>query len=676
MIPPRLRDLAARPRTLTVLSIAGLFALNAYIVHNLFHTEFTQETSSVDLAFMSFSRWLMDHWTDRSWFPLWDVGTPARQVYNPLLHHLVAFIGRMFSWSAPHAYHFVTTTTYCLAPITLFWLCYQGTKQHAFPFLTALLYSILSPSAFLVRAIRIDNGGLWGPRRLQTLVHYGEGPHVTALMWIPLIIWLLHEATVKRRWLFIPLASIGCAALVLTNWTGTTGFLMALGAFIAAKFGTKKIGEHSLHWPTFIGIGILAYALASPWIPPSLIRTVQESAVGLDIATPLKEKLAILAFAALLMLASHLLFQRRRIPSIYRFFVYLTVITGTVVLSKMWFGRVIVPIAHRFQLEMEVGLCALLALAALAVAARLPKRLQYATLAILVIAGFFQARYYRRESRNTTKATDPATVEQYPVSKWLAANMGDQRVFASGTIAIWMNLFSDVPQFFGCCDQSIRTNEYRAALYQIYSGEGADSKEGEISALWLKLYGIRAIAMIDAPDLEQSYRNPKKFEGVLPVLWRDDRSVVYQVPASDNGLAHVVPKSALPIRHPYNGIDIEPIAPLVNALDHPPASTRFRWVNQHEAEITATTAADDVIYVQQTCDPGWHTDRDLPVTCDLLGQTVIDPGTAGNHTIRLIYSGGPEDQAAQSAQMGGMVILIVWTLRARRRSHNGIEDRS
>ncbi len=674
MIPPRLRDLAIQPRALTAVCIAALFALNAYIVHNLFHTEFTQETSSVDLAFMSFSRWLMDHWNDRSWFPLWDVGTPARQVYNPLLHHLVALVGRTFSWSAPHAYHFVTATTYCLGPITLFWLCYQGTKQHAFSFLTALLYSILSPSAFLVRAIRIDNGGLWGPRRLQTLVHYGEGPHVTALMWIPLVIWLLHEASVKRRWQFIPLASIGLACLVLTNWTGTTGLIMALGAFIAAKFGTKKIGEASLHWPTFIGIGILAYALASPWIPPSLIRTVQESAVGLDIVTPMKEKVVILAFAALVMLACHLVFQRRSIPSIYRFFVYLTLITGTAVLSKMWFGRVLVPIAHRFQLEMEIGLCALIAIAALAIATRLPKRLQYAALAVFLIAGFFQARYYRRESRNTTKTTDPTTVAQYPVSQWLAANMGNQRVFASGTIAIWMNLFSDVPQFFGCCDQSIRNSEFRGALYQIYSGEGAEANEGRVAELWLKLYGIRAIAIIDAPDLEQPYRNPKKFEGVLPVLWRDERSVVYQVPASDNGLAHVVHKSVLPTRHPYNGVDIEPITPLVNALDHPSSTTHFRWVNQHEAEITTTTATGEVIYLQQTCDSGWQAFEDsveIPLACDLIGLTTINPPLAGPHIIRLVYSGNKEDFGTTLFQTFAVLTLAVWTAKERgtRKTH-------
>lgn len=670
MIPPRLRE---HPRALTALCIAALFGLNAYIVHNLFHTEYTQETSSVDLAFMSFSRWLMDHWNDRSWIPMWVTGTPVRQVYNPLLHHAVAVVGKLFGWSAPHAYHFVTATTYCLGPVTLFWLCLKGSGRHGFAFLTALLYSILSPSAFLVSAIRIDNGGLWGPRRLQTLVHYGEGPHVTALMWIPLVIWLLDQACVRRRWLFIPLASLGLAGLVLTNWTGTTGLMMALGAFIAAKFGIQKVGEHTLHWPTFIGVGVLAYALAAPWIPPSLIRGVQSAAIGLDIVTPVSERLTILAFAAICAIAMHLWFQRRGIASIYRFFAYLTLITATAVLSKMWLARVIVPIAHRFQLEMEIGLCAMLALGAIAVSSKLPKRAQYAALAMFLIAGFVQARYYRRESRNTTKLTDVRTVAHYPVSQWIAGNLQGRRVFAAGTVAIWMNLFSDVPQFFGCCDQSTRNSVYRGMLYQIYSGQGAGDREGEIATMWMKVYGIEAVATIDAPDLEQQFKNPNKFSGVMPIAWKDERSVVYQVPVGERGIAHVVPKTSLPVQAPYNGINVEPLRPLLKALDLPSAPTTFRWDTQHSATITTSTREGDVLYVQQTCDPGWVAREgavELATRCDPLGLTVIEPRSAGAHTITYNYEGSAEDRYASYAQFGGLVALIVWTLRARRASYS------
>ena len=644
-------------RARTAFCLAAVFVLNVYICHNLFNTEFTQETASVDLAFMSFSRWLADHWNDRSWFPMWIMGTPARQVYNPLLHHMVAFLSLISGWTAQHAYHFVTATTYCLGPITLFWFCYRSTRRHGFALLTALLYSLISPSAFLVTALRIDNGGLFGPRRLQTLVHYGEGPHVTALMLIPLVI-------------FLPLAPLSLAGLVLTNWTGTTGLIMAIAAYVLSKLGVASTGERPIHWPTLIGIGIVAYSLACYWIPPSLIRTVQESSVNLDIVTPFAEKAALAAFAAVVMFVCHLLFQRHRIPSLFRFFVYFAIISGIAVLGKMWFGRVLIPIAHRFHLEMEMGIVGAVAFVALAVTARLSRRIQIGLVVIALVAGAAQARYYRREARNTTVATDIRGTAEYKMSQWFAANANGERVFAPGTVAIWANLYSDVPQFYGCCDQTVRTDELRMAIYDIYSGEGTGNRGGEIATAWLKVYGVSLIGVANTGG-EQPFLNPKKFDGVLEEVWRDAGSVVYRVPRPNASLAHAVPTSALHQRRPVNGIDIEPLQPLIAALDHPAATATFRWINQHEAEISARTDDGQSLFVQETCDPGWHAfegTTERKVSCGPLGLITIDPQYTGPHTIRLIYSGGTEDNIARSAQLAAILILVVWTLRARRRS--------
>ena len=607
---------------------------------------------------------------DRSWFPMWIMGTPARQVYNPLLHYVVAFLSLISGWTAQHAYHFVTATSYCLGPITLFWFCFKTTRRHGYALLTALFYSLISPSAFLATHFRVDNGGLFNPRRFQTLVHYGEGPHVTALMLIPLVIWLLDEAATKRRWMFLPLASISLAALVLTNWTGTTGLMMALAAYVLSKLGAASIGERPIHWPTFVGIGLVAYSLACYWIPPSLIRTVQESSVSLDIVTPWAEKAAIVAFAALVMFSAHRLFQRHRIPSLYRFFVYFASISGAAVLSKMWFGRVLIPIAHRFHLEMEMGIVGAIAFIALAVAGRLPRRAQIALFVVSLLAGASQARFYRREARNTTVATDIRGTTDYKMSQWFAANANGERVFAPGTVAIWMNLYSDVPQFYGCCDQTVRTDEVRMAIYDIYSGEGAGVRDGEIATMWLKAFGVGFIG-VTQPEMEPPFVNPKKFDGVLDVVWRDGTSVVYRVPRPNASLAHVVPVTALTQRRPINGIDIEPLQPLIAALDHPVAPATFRWVNQHEAEISARTEEDQALFVQETCDPGWHAfegNTERNVSCGPLGLITIDPQYTGPHTIRLSYSGGPEDNIARSAQLAGLLILVVWTRSARRSS--------
>jgi hypothetical protein len=163
-----------------------------------------------------------------------------------------------------------------------------------------------------------------------------------------------------------------------------------------------------------------------------------------------------------------------------------------------------------------------------------------------------------------------------------------------------------------------------------------------------------------------------KFDGLLPEAWRDGEDVIYRVPRASNSLAFVLRRADLMPRAPVNGIDIGPLEPFVAALDHPAGSAAFRWVNQHEAAITAHTEEGQVIYVQETCDPGWHAyvgEAELTLRCDPLEMTVIEPPAPGDHSIRLVYTGSREDQLARVAQWAGLGILALWTWIAWRRSN-------
>ena len=64
-----------------------------------------------------------------------------------------------------------------------------------------------------------------------------------------------------------------------------------------------------------------------------------------------------------------------------------------------------------------------------------------------------------------------------------------------------------------------------------------------------------------------------------------------------------------------------------------------------------------------------------------LGPTTIDPGHAGPHTIRLVYSGGLEDRLARADRLASIALLGRWTILAWRRerrnsiAHGPAEDR-
>src|SRR6478736_4038849 len=154
------------------------------------------------------------------------------------------------------------------------------------------------------------------------------------------------------------------------------------------------------------------------------------------------------------------------------------------------------------------------------------------------------------------------------MAHWIGANLQGQRMFAPGSLSEWMNLYSDVWQFYGCCDQSVLPDEIRFTGYLTYSSEGAGVRDAELTTLWLKLYGISAVAVQSNTTWQtgQPFLKPHKFDGYLDELWRDGESVIYRVPWSGS-FAHVVPQSALPSRHPINALDVEPLLPLVAAIE-------------------------------------------------------------------------------------------------------------
>lgn len=652
-------------RLLTPLSLLLLFGVNLYITRNLFGIEFSRQMEAIESSYMSISRWAVDHWNDLSWFPLWFTGMPFRQVYQPGLHLSVAELARLAGWTPQHSYHFLTALAYCLGPVTLFWLAYRGTGRRGYALLAGMLFSLASAINVLVPAVARDVGGMLQPRRFQILIHYGEGPHTTALMLIPIAIWLLDRAVAGRRMLFAPLAALGLAAVVITNWPGAIGLSMAVAAYCLSKIGSPR----PIDWRVLAGVCVAGYLLICPWIPPSIamlvLRNAQQSAATMFGIVHL---LALLALAGALT-AMHLLFRRYKAGAWLRFFVYFAFLSGLSCLGKLWFEWRLLPQPERFQTEFDMAMAGAAAYGLMALGARLPRKAQVAALALLAVFFAAQARTYRRYARTYAQPVDITSTIEYRMAKWFDAHMQGRRVFAPGNVSLWMNMFSDVPQMAGCCDQGIPTQEHRIAMYVIYTGQNAGARDAEISVLWLKSYGADAIGVTgpNSGECFKPYWNPRKFEGVLPVLWRDGDSAVYSVGRRSASLAHVIDRSAIVRRPPENGLDVGPLESLVASMENaaiPPAS--FRWTSLHEAAIDAQPGPSQVVFVQVTYDRGWHaTDEKgaaLRIAPDALGLMTIEPGHAGPTHIRLVWDGGTEAKLARAGQIVGLLSLLGWAV--------------
>jgi hypothetical protein len=654
----------------TALAMA-LFAINFYVCRELFRVEYLRHMGSIEGAYIGIARYAMAHWRDLSWFPLWYGGIPYQNTYPPLLHWGVALVASVRGFTPAHAYHWTTALLYCLGPVTLFALVRRLTGSRWAGFTAGLLYSVLSPSAWLIADIANDLGGKFGPRRLQALVVYGEGPHVAALTLLPLAILMVDLAIAKRKGIYISGAVVALAAVALTNWLGAFALALGIVAYVLARLGTRR------DFLLLTVMGAAAYALAMPWIPPSTIAVTQLNARvsgggdyhGVYETLPLW--LAVMAAGLIVLkLAS------RRFSVALQFTIFFAALTCLITLSSAWYGKAIVPQPMRYHLEMEMALATLAAVVGYEVFGYAERRLRAGgrawpcpTIRVVAVLGLaillvVPVKTVRRYARAVITSIDVTKTSEWKTAQWLNKNWSGDRVMVPGSMSFWLTAFSDVPELDGGFDQGITDRELPVATYGLTAMAGPEW--AEYSVLWLKSLGIQAVGVTGEGSTEvyKTVKDPKKYDGVLEVLWRDGGDVLYRVGKSHLSLARVVPRGSLVSRTPINGADVDPLRPYVAALeDASMPEARFEWTSAHSGRIETEIREGEAVSWQEAWHAGWHATvggKEIPIARDALGLTTIYP-PAGRSTIDLLYDGGVEMRMAHwlSAISGLSLLLLI-----------------
>jgi hypothetical protein len=655
----------ARPRTYAdrwVISLLGvlLFGLNIAICREIFRTEYTQHMGSIEAAYIGISRFVMLHWPAPAWFPLWYCGIPFQNSYPPLLHRLVALAGMAIHISPARAHHAVTGILYCAGPCALFLLALALSGDLAASLAAALICSLISPSAFLMPSIRADLGSAWLPRRLQALVLYGDGPHVSAVTFLVIAVLALHLAERKRSLPRIAIAAVAFAATVSTNWLGAFSLGLATLCYLLARWdeGAKFKGLLA----TTIPVCVLAYGLIAPWIPPSTIRDIQQNAQFTVGRYPMGATQAIYGAALLLLLLGvRWLLVRFCASLLLRFGAYFFILTGGIALTAEWFHVYVMPQPDRYHLEMEFAAALILGLTGAALARRMPRKLQFCVVAALLFLGVLQFRHYRFYSRKEIRAIDIHHTVEYQAGTWLQGNLPGRRVFATGSVQFWLNAFTDDAQIGGGFDQGIVNHEIPAMTYGIpyTTGNGADA------AMWVRLLGGQAIVTSGKGGRDFysfGWRDAEKFKGVLPELWRSGADVIYSVPQRSESLAHAVHPDAILRNPPVNVLDVKAARKLDAALENPSLPvTPLVWKDESSLHISGDLRPADALFVQISYHPGWramiHSQR-LPIRSDGLGFMVLEPHCNGPCEIDMTYDGGLEMAVATFARLATLITLL------------------
>jgi hypothetical protein len=642
-------------------ALAVLAALNAWICGRLFTVAYTDRFSSVDGAFISIARYLSRHWSDHSWWPIWHCGMPYEDTYVPLLHLIVAAVAALGRISAAHAYHIVVGIAYALGPVTLYLMAvYLGAGRGA-AFLSAVTYSLFSPSALLIPDVAYDLGGRWFGRRLQVLTVYGEGPHISAMSLLPLAIAALAYAVEKRTGRSFALAAVALALIFLINVPGT----MALGVAVFCWLVVQPAGRRRGAWMIAAGVAAMAYALACYGIPPSselvVLHNVGPMHQGFSAAAKIAPFLLIVLLGAVA--AAGYLLSRTRVPLLLRFAIVYFAINAVVVLTASPKKFEMLPQAGRLQLEMEMAACLIAGIGLWYVYRRAPWSLRLILALLFALGAGYQVRNYRSRADIDIRPANLAARSEYASAMWADSHLAGERVYVTGSDSFWWNTFTEVPQVVGCCDQGESLPLIANVHYLV------DPATGPYHEILIKAYlealGAQAIVVSGAQSTDEykDIQAPERFDNMFPVLHRELGDAIYAVPQRSPSLAHVVrPGETVPTNLPPDTLPYKIYAYSLVIEDPTRPAADFQWLSGGVARIRAQLTRDDMVSLQVPWFSGWKASvggRAIPISADGLGFQVLHPACDGPCEIALRWTGRPDRIPSAILSLAAMAFLAV-----------------
>jgi hypothetical protein len=640
--------------------VAVLAALNAWICWRLFTVEYIGQFASVDGVFISIARYMSRHWGDFSWWPLWRCGMPYEDTYVPLLHLLVALLATFAKISAAHAYHIVVGIAYSLGPVTLYLMAVALGAARGSALLSAVMYSLFSPSGLLMPDVARDMGGLLYSRRLQVLTVYGEGPHISAMTLLPIAIVALAYALRKRSGRAFGLAALALALVFLTNVPGTMGTGLAVFCWIVVQ----PAGSRRAAWIIAGGAAVLAYAIACYGIPPSSELTVLGNIGPMHhgFATGLKSGPFLLALLVAAVAGAGYLLSRTPLPLPVRFAALYFALTAVVALTANPQKFELLPQGARLHLEMEMGICLIAGAVLWFLYSRAPWRLRVVLAVFAAMCAGYQIAHYRSRARKEIQPANLAVRSEHASAAWADANLAGERVYVTGSDSFWWNTFTDVPQVIGCCDQGQSLRILATLPYLIDPPAGPYHEI--LTKAYLQALGAQAIVVSGAQSTDEykDIKSPERFDAMLPVLHRELGDTIYAVPQRSTSLAHVI-RAGETVPPSPTVYDVYRYSQIVEDPARPSAS--FEWLRDGVARIRADLSPADLVSVQVAWFSGWKAwigERRIPITADGMGFQVLHPACQGPCEITLRWTGRPDRIPSAIASLAALALVagLLW----------------
>ncbi len=624
-------------RLATPLLALTIFLLNVWLNAPLFMAGDLPFPGSIERGYVGMARFVAEHPNPWGWNPFPYCGLPTGFMYVPGLPYLTALWIHLLPHVTPDAiYRTIVSLATCLGPVTLFLFALYFTRSRRWAFAAALAYTFISPSYALFPAVEKDRGVAQLPWRIQVLAKYGEGPHNTALMLIPLALLAIFRAAKGRSYRKIFAAAVVLAAIPLCNWVGAFALAISSVILLIASWGDPDFQ----HWRAFAAAG-LAYLLACFWLTPSFVRTIAFNWPVDSFAYHLKQEqvwlLAGMIAGALAIRAAFHLFR----GSIYFCTVTMAAfVFGFIATAFYVYGIDTIPESRRYAIEFE-----LFTALAIAEAIRLAMRSKNSTTrlcamgtgAVYLLVGSPQLYSYAVQGWSW-RPSPPENTLEYQLGVWMAQHPPEGRVFASGGMRFRLNSWFDLQQVGGGFETGLQNRVPYDLSYDIRAGHDSARAIMELKALdaqYLVIHGPKS------REYYRDFQRPDRVSG-LPAVYHIEDDTIYALPPRP--LAHWVTQDELRDLSRYVAAIEDPSRPVLQT----------KWLDVGVLDITApVVTAGQVVSVQVNADPGWRAysdGRDTPITTDSLGFITVQPAAH----IQLRYRGTLEQRIM------AIICLLVW----------------
>ena len=667
-----------------LLDSVAVFALAVVLIAPLFRLKYMDNWASIESTFISDGRFLLENWPHPGWHPLWYCGTRFDYIYPPALRYGTAWVSKTLGVIPAKGYHIYTAFFYCFGIAGVYLFLRIGAGSRGVGWLGALAAATLSPAVALIGHMRVDAAGAYSlPQRLNVLIRYGEGPHMTAFAWLGPALAAAWLALPKWRPGALALAGVFSALAVSNNFYGATAlaifYPLLVWSLWLAQPETKLVARAA-------AIPMLACGLTAFWLTPSYLRVTLDNMKLVSEPGNRWSLVAAIAVAAVFAAATWRA-GRRRPPRAWAVFVWGAFVFMTLnVLGNEYLGFRVIgePLRLVPELDLVYILFALLGLAWLW-KLRLDKRpgwvrrLPRLVAVLLVVLAFREARHYIRHAWELyPRDWHPENRIEYRITDWVAKNLPGSRVFAAGSTRFWYNAWHSLPQVGGGSEQGVLNLASVVAQWMV-----TGDPNPELPIAWLQAVGADAVIVHDerSQEIYHDFPHPRKFAGRLPVLYDSgEGDVIYRVPRRYPGLARVVETRRLDAVPPFSTQPTnESVRPYADAVEQGP-DRRVRWRREgtRVMHVSGTLGEGESFLVQESYDPYWRAygeGRRLPVRKDPMGFLLIE-APPGGHDIRLVFELPLENLLGRilSAAAGAAVIAL-FVLALAKRPAQAVEEK-